>query len=125
MRTNRAYTHIHPPQPGDLQRYAARHHITLSDDQAAKLAPVTAALLLDFDTLDELPEPAAPGPARRQDCGRPPTSNEDPLNAFVRLCRVDGAPDGSLAGKAAAIKDSIAVAGISQRHTAYINCRSL
>lgn len=49
---------------------------------------------------------------RRQDFGRAPTGEEDPLNAFIRICRVDGAVDGPLSGQRVAIKDSIAVAGI-------------
>ena len=34
-----------------------------------------------------------------RDAGYRPTEAEDPLNAFIRKCRVKGAPDGPLAGK--------------------------
>ena len=34
------------------------------------------------------------------------------MNVFVRLCRVEGAPDGTLAGRRIGIKDNLAVAGI-------------
>ena len=47
-----------------------------------------------------------------RDPGYRPTEAEDPLNAFIRKCRVKGAPDGPLAGKTVGLKDHIAVAGV-------------
>ena len=47
-----------------------------------------------------------------RDAGYRPTEAEDPLNAFIRKCRVKGAPDGPLAGKTVGLKDHIAVAGV-------------
>ncbi len=48
----------------------------------------------------------------RRDPGRRPTPDEDPLNAFIRRCRVEGAAEGPLAGKTVGLKDHTAVAGV-------------
>ena len=47
-----------------------------------------------------------------RDPGHRPTDDEDPLNAFIRKCRVEGAASGPLKGKTIGLKDHIAVAGI-------------
>ena len=47
-----------------------------------------------------------------RDLGYRPTDDEDPLNAFIRKCRVEGAESGPLEGKTIGLKDHIAVAGI-------------
>jgi amidase len=47
-----------------------------------------------------------------RDPGRRPTAAEDPLNAFIRMCRVEGAADGPLAGRTIGLKDHTAVAGV-------------
>jgi amidase len=49
--------------------------------------------------------------ARRLPAWRP-SIHEDPLNAFIHRCRIEGAPDGPLAGKTVGLKDHIAVAGV-------------
>ena len=48
----------------------------------------------------------------RRDPGRRPTPDEDPLNAFIRRCRVEGAEDGPLKGRTVGLKDHTAVAGV-------------
>ena len=47
-----------------------------------------------------------------RDPGYRPTEAEDPLNAFIRKCRVEGASEGPLQGKSIGLKDHIAVSGI-------------
>ena len=44
--------------------------------------------------------------------GYRPSPEEDPLNSWMWKCRIEGAPDGLLAGKTVSYKDHIAVAGI-------------
>ena len=48
----------------------------------------------------------------RRDPGYRPGAAEDPLNAFIRRCRVEGAADGPLSGKNIGLKDHTAVAGV-------------
>ncbi|WP_082651713.1 amidase family protein [Gorillibacterium timonense] len=47
-----------------------------------------------------------------RDPGYRPSEEEDPYNAYIRKCRVEGTKEGLLAGKTVALKDHIAVAGI-------------
>ncbi|SEB72533.1 amidase family protein [Paenibacillus sp. GP183] len=49
-----------------------------------------------------------------RDPGYRPSAEEDPYNAFIRKCRVEGAEEGILKGKTVALKDHVAVAGIPQ-----------
>ena len=44
--------------------------------------------------------------------GYRPNPEEDPLNAWMWKCRMEGAAEGLLAGKTVSYKDQIAVAGI-------------
>jgi amidase len=46
----------------------------------------------------------------RRDPGYRPSVAEDPLNAFIRRCRVEGAENGPLRGKSVGLKDHTAVA---------------
>src|SRR5437899_1958065 len=47
-----------------------------------------------------------------RDPGYRPTEHEDPLNVFIRKCRVAGADHGPLRGKTIGLKDHISVAGV-------------
>jgi amidase len=49
-----------------------------------------------------------------RDPGYRPSAEEDPYNAFIRKCRIEGAGEGILKGKTVAFKDHVAVAGIPQ-----------
>src|SRR2546428_9276345 len=47
-----------------------------------------------------------------RDPGYRPTEHEDPLNVFIRKCRVAGADHGPLRGKTIGLKDHVSVAGV-------------
>lgn len=113
MHQDREYGHVRAPRAEEIQDYARRHHIVLGDDEAGELVPILAQLMTQIDVIDELTEPPAP-PLRHtdRDPGHAPASGEDPHNALTRVCRVSGAPEGSLHGTTAVVKDSIAVAGV-------------
>jgi amidase len=112
LRPNREFGHLRPPTVEQLQKYGSRHRFAINDEQAAELAPVMAALLRAFDEIDELPQPSpTPTPFAARDIGREPTPEEDPFNAFIRFCRVQGADEGPLRGLTVAVKDCIAIAG--------------
>lgn len=105
--------HLRQPTARELQECAARDFIELSDEEAERLVPHVASFLQALDELDELPYfgPTLRHPTR--DPGRPPVDrDEDPYNAFIRLCRVEGNPEGPLAGMRVGLKDNLAVAGI-------------
>jgi amidase len=74
-----------------------------------------------FDTFvqarEEEPTPPMVSVARKP--GYRPRPVEDPLNAWMWKCRIEGAPDGLLAGKTVSYKDHIAVAGMPMRFGAF------
>jgi amidase len=112
MRRDRAFGHVRPPSVGQIQKYAARHGMTVDADTAAQLAPAIAGMLALLDVVDELPQPHVPLVHTDRDPGYEPRDDEDEFNAFIRFCTVRGADTGPLAGQRAAIKDCIAVAGV-------------
>ncbi|HEX3948196.1 MAG TPA: amidase family protein [Acidimicrobiales bacterium] len=112
MFEHRAYGRLRPPTGGQLERYAARHHLDLTEEDRAVFAGAVAGFLAGFDRLEELDGPVVGSPHHLRDPGGPPSAGEDPFNAFTRLCRVEGAPSGRLAGRRLAVKDCIAVAGV-------------
>jgi amidase len=102
---------LRPPSADDLQRLAARDGLELARAEAESLALAAAGMLRLLDEVEELPPVEIPvryprGPGRR------PTQDEDPYNAFVRLCNIEGAPEGPLRGLRIGIKDSLAIAGV-------------
>ncbi|WP_437680899.1 amidase family protein [Sorangium sp. So ce131] len=104
--------YLEPPTPEDLRRLAPRDFLDLSREEAEILAAGIAGMLQTLDEVEDLPELLPPVRHGARDPGRRPTREEDPLNAFVRVCRIEGAPGGPLAGRTVGIKDNIAVAGI-------------
>src|SRR2546426_2519951 len=70
--------------------------------------------LSQFDAFVQarLEEPKPPIVSAARKPGWRPTREEDPLNAWMLKCRIEGAADGVLAGKTVSYKDHIAVAGM-------------
>lgn len=104
---------IRPPSVDQVRELAKWLHIPLSSDKEAEEYRdlLAEALHLFCDRVDELPQPRFEVKYPRTP-GYVPTLEEDPLNIFTRKCEIRGAPSGKLAGKRAAVKDNIAVAGI-------------
>ncbi|HEX9765949.1 MAG TPA: amidase family protein [Nitriliruptorales bacterium] len=65
------------------------------------------------DAVDELGLEEARLPLRHttRTVARRPTADEDPHNAFIHVCHVEGDPDGPLQGIKVGLKDNIALAG--------------
>ena len=103
--------HLRPPSVADLVRASERDRLGLSEEECEQLRPFAAQFVRALDDVEALPdllvEPCTP-----RTPGRRPTRDEDPVNAFVRLCDVSGAAEGPLAGKRIGVKDNIAVAGV-------------
>jgi amidase len=100
------------PTAGDLEACAALEGIDLERGEASELLPVVTALVGTAGIVDEL---EAPLPAPRhgpRDPGHRPSAGEDPFNAFITKCRVEGAAGGPLAGRSIGVKDNISVAGV-------------
>ena len=104
--------HLRAPNADDLRRLARLDFLELMQEEAEALVPYVAGLLEALDEVEELPELHVPLRHGARDPGRRPTPDEDPVNAFVRVCHIEGAEGGPLAGKRVGVKDNLAVAGI-------------
>lgn len=103
---------LRPPTLEEIVRLARLDGIELDSGQAEELAPVIASLT-DFQSLlDRLDgELALPTPEPR-DPGYLPSPGDNPHNAFIRRCRVEGSGSGPLAGLTIGLKDNISLAGV-------------
>jgi len=105
-------TSMRPPDADEVERLARLDGIELAPGEAGDLTPVIATLTDFGDLLGRLagalplPEPA------QRDAGRVPSPAENPYNAFIRRCRVEGAATGALAGLEIGLKDNISLAGV-------------
>ena len=100
------------PNECDVEACAALDRIELGDGEAKELLPVVEALVAAAGVVDELDAPLPPPRGGRRDAGYRPGPHEDPYNAFIAKCRVEGAADGPLARRTIGVKDNISVAGI-------------
>lgn len=103
---------VRPPTPEEIREYAAHHHITLSDEEVEDFAAIIHETLAGYERLDELPPHRPDVEYTDRDPGYRPDPSEDPLNAFVTKCEVNGADDGPLKGYEVGLKDNVNVAGI-------------
>jgi amidase len=106
-----------------LQRPEADDVVALAATLGIHLAPTEARLFTErlqnqvatmeaFLELRVAEEHRPPLRHFARDPGHRPTEAEDPLNVFIRRCRVPGAASGPLAGRSIGLKDHIAVAGV-------------
>jgi amidase len=109
---NRLRGFLRRPTPEELTDVGRLEHLSLTPAEATAYAEVLDGLLGQLDRLDELHPPTPVLRHTDRDPGRRPTADEDPFNAFVRLCRVEGAARGPLAGTRLGVKDNLAVAGV-------------
>ena len=103
---------VRPPTEEEIRKYANEHNIELSDAEVEDFAAVIPATLASYERLDELPDYTPTMSYTDRDPGYRPGQSEDPLNAFVTKCRVEGADDGPLAGYEIGLKDNVNVAGV-------------
>ncbi len=100
------------PTETRIRDLAAESHMHLSPEETGDMAILVDRYLAFADRLDDLPQPEIPVLHQNRDIGRRPTPEEDPHNAFIRKCRVTGAPEGRLLGMRVGVKDNISVAAI-------------
>jgi len=102
------------PTAADLDALADDLGLSLSPEEREDYRTLVSGAvggldpLRDAPTLDHGLHPDEP----RRIGGRRPDAEEDPLNAWVRKCTVEGAADGPLSGVTVGLKDSIALAGV-------------
>lgn len=103
---------VRPPSTAEIQRYAAEFHFDLTDEELEVFSSVIERRLGNYARIDALGEPRRTRTLGNRDPGYRPDDREDPDNAFVTKCRVEGATKGPLAGLDVGLKDNIAVAGV-------------
>src|ERR671931_47656 len=88
--------------------------IHLGPEEAVLYRKSLMEQLREFDPLVQgrLEEPKPPMVAAARQPGYRPRPDEDPLNAWIWKCRIEGTANGLLAGKTVSYKDHIAVAGM-------------
>src|SRR5215467_5531363 len=102
------------PDVDEVVAVARELGIHLGTEEAVLYQKHLAQQLRELDAFVQarLPEPRPPMVSAARQPGHRPTSEEDPLNAWMWKCRIEGAREGVLAGKTVSFKDHIAVAGI-------------
>ena len=88
--------------------------IHLGPGEAAKYWEYLIEQMEQLDTFVQarLEEPKPPMVSAAREPGYRPTPQEDPLNAWIWKCRIEGKGAGLLAGKTVSFKDHVAVASI-------------
>lgn len=103
---------VRKPTAQEFRDIAARHGIILSEADSVDVEQIATGMLRGVDHLDELWRASFSRNQSERDPGRAPTREEDPYNAFIRVCDVQGTEAGKLAGKRVGVKDNVKVAGV-------------
>jgi amidase len=103
---------VQRPTPDEIREIAREHHMELSDAEVEDFMTAIEGTMAAYERLDELPDPRPRVEYTDRDSGYRPGRDEDPLNAFVTKCRVEGAEDGPLAGVEVGLKDNVSLAGV-------------
>ena len=102
------------PDVDEVVAVARELGIHLGSDEAVKYREYLIEQMGKFDAFVQarLEEPRPPMVSTAREPGYRPSTEEDPLNAWMWRCRIEGAAEGLLAGKTVSYKDHIAVAGM-------------
>lgn len=84
---------------------------------AKRFAPGVSDLVAAARTLDALPD-YVPVVTYPRTPGYQPGPEEDPLHAWYRKTEIAGRPDGPLAGRTVAVKDTVCIAGVAMMNGA-------
>jgi amidase len=103
---------LRSPSPLEVTKAAMEEHMRIEGAEAEAMSRSFADLFEIISRLDQLPQARQVLRHLERDPGYVPNPDEDPFNAFARVCRVEGRATGPLAGLTFGAKDSIAVAGI-------------
>ena len=102
------------PDVDEVVAVARELGIHLGPDEAIVYRKHLMEQMAKLDTFVQarLEEPKPPMVSAAREPGYRPSPEEDPLNAWMWKCRIEGAPEGLLVGKTVSYKDHIAVAGM-------------
>ena len=103
---------VRPPSTADIAETAALDGIELAQGEAEDLSGIITALVLAAGDADRFDTPQISTFKTLRNAGGRPSPNDNPFNAFIRVCDVRGADHGPLSGWRLGVKDNIAVAGV-------------
>ena len=103
---------ILPPSLAEVEALAQLDHLELSPSETAAIHKTVSAIVEAAARAEAFEQPRRALQHTHRDPGHAPSAGEDPYNAFIRKCRVEGAAHGPLAGLTLALKDNISVAGV-------------
>jgi len=109
------------PDVDDVLAVAKSLGIHLGPEEAVLYRKNLLEQLQEFDTFVQarVEESKPPMVSAARSPGYRPKREEDPLNAWMWKCRIEGTPGGLLAGKTVSFKDHIAVAGMPMSFGAF------
>ena len=115
------------PDVEEVMAVAKKLGIHLGPEEAALYRKYLMEQLHEFDTFVQarVEESKPPMVSATRTPGHRPRPGEDPLNAWMWKCRIEGAAGGLLAGKTVSYKDHIAVAGMPMSFGAFARERGL
>jgi amidase len=103
------------PSTEEIEEMADDLGISFSDGEPEDYAMVVGDTLDLLEGVEELPEPQLPPRDYEytdRSPGYEPDDEEDPHNAWITKCTIEGADNGPLAGLSVGLKDNVSVAGI-------------
>jgi amidase len=101
---------IRRPSAERIRKIAEGQFMRFSDEETADIGALIDLCLGTIERLDDFPVADLPVKYPNREKGIRPMPSEDPLNIFIRRCRVEGAHKGRLAAKTVALKDNIRLA---------------
>jgi amidase len=103
---------VQPPTREEIRKCAKQHHIDLTDEEVEDFAAIILETLAGYERLDELVDYTPTVEYTDRNLGSKPSTEEDPLNAFVTKCNVKGADSGLLEEYDIGLKDNVNLAGV-------------
>ncbi len=103
---------IEEPTVAEISTIARLDNIELSQPEAAELWPAIVSLIAAAGRTHEFYQPLIDTEFDARDPGAVPSSADNPYNAFIRRCNIQGSASGPLKGWTVGVKDNIAVAGV-------------
>jgi amidase len=102
------------PSTDELRDYAAAVGFSPPDSELEDYSALVDGLLASIEDVESIEEPSFEmhDTAYPREGGARPAEADNPYNAWITRCRVEGAKQGPLAGKTVGLKDNIALADV-------------